>query len=39
MDFVIAPVIILLVIAAYLTYRAYAGRLRNGGRRDRNVPR
>ncbi len=39
MDYVIIPVIIMLLIAAYLTYRAYAGRLRNGGRSDRDASR
>ena len=36
MDYVIAPVLIILVIAAYLMYRSYAGRLRTGGREERD---
>ena len=34
MGYYVLPAIILLVITAWLMYRAYAGRLRNGVRKD-----
>ena len=36
MDYVIIPVLIMLAVAAYLIYRGYAGRLRTGGKRERD---
>lgn len=35
MDYVIVPVLIMIAVAAYLVYRGYAGRLRTGGKPER----